>query len=367
MNIIIWEKWNCGDYMGPEKMYRVCGQSKRDLEELYEKFLPVYNLEQEIPDFYERRIHSLNYDKKSQCEAIIVRFKEKGLSDDIVPWKENGIIGKYKLKDLQYRIIPEFFSPWEVMSIPMWLKFNYIPNKNISQSTIDCAWEKFVEKIDKIKLDSKKLGRDEYFQTTINFPNDVHKTKLIEGIPYNGFIKDSLFNLPKVYQNFIDNKKLPIFVEFLGNSKTNKSKFIQKSGFDEVLVNSMYFFNSPMDVVIGGRLLQHNSIGNVTIPTIEDLGEHLFKNLNLSQNNFTLNMFLDKSDIIGWENGEYVYEDKSYHIENIRIIENKDNYYEDAVAELELWANIYNIIIDFEIKNNNLCEYKELFDKIVFV
>jgi hypothetical protein len=367
MDIIVWEKWNCGDYMGPEKMYRVCGQSKRNLEELYEKFLPVYNLEQEIPDFYERRVNSLNYDKKSQCESIITRFEEKGLSDDIVPWKENSIIGKYKLKDLQYRIIPEFFSPWEVMSIPMWLKFNYIPNKNISQSTIDCAWKKFIEKIDKIRLDSKKLGRDEYFQTTINFPNDVHKTKLIEGIPYNGLIKDSLFNLSKVYQNFIDNKKVPIFMEFLVDSKTSKSKFIQKSGFDEVLVNSMYFSNSPIDIVVGGRLLQHNRIGNTTMTTIEDLGEHIFKNLNLSQNNFTLNMFLDKSDIIGWYNGEYVYEDKSYHIENIRIIENKDNYYEDAIVKLELWEDIYNIIIDFQFKNNTLYEYKELFDKIVFV
>ena len=73
----VWEKWNCGDYMGPEKMYRVCGQSKRNLEELYEKFLPVYNLKQEIPDFYERRIHSLNYDKKSQYESMIARFEEK--------------------------------------------------------------------------------------------------------------------------------------------------------------------------------------------------------------------------------------------------------------------------------------------------
>ena len=61
---------------------------------------------------------------------------------------------------MQYRIIPEFFSPWEIMSIPMWLKFNYIPNKNTSQSTINYAWKKFVQKINKIKLDSKKFGKD---------------------------------------------------------------------------------------------------------------------------------------------------------------------------------------------------------------
>ena len=43
MDIIVWEKWNCGDYMGPEKMYRVCGQSKRNLEELYEKLNIIPN------------------------------------------------------------------------------------------------------------------------------------------------------------------------------------------------------------------------------------------------------------------------------------------------------------------------------------
>lgn len=371
MNDIIWERWNCGDYVGPEQMYRICGQNREKLSEFYNKLLPIYNFDLEDISFYEKRIKCLTYDKKSQISYMNERFLEKELPSNLIPWDLNGINGKHKLKDLQYRILPEFFSPSEIISIPMWIKFNYLSKKEISNSCIKYSWKKFIKKILKIKLSAKNIGKEEYFKTTLNFSDEIdeiNRSKLIEDMPYGRFAKDSLFDFPITYNNFIENKNLPIFMElgFDYENEGNKIELIQKSGFNEILINHMYFSNSPMDVIIGGRFVEHNSIGNVSLETLESLEGYIFKTLKLCKEQYNLNIFLNKSDQIGWLMGKYPYQDKSYHIENIQIVKIKNNYYEDYIYELELWNKIYHIIIDFQFEDSSLSEYKHLLDKIVF-
>ena len=365
MNDIIWEKWNCGDYVGPESMYKICGQSQRNLKEFENKLLPTYQFDLNEIIFYERKIKSINYDKSSQIQSMKERLDERGLPMSVVPLEKNYEEGNKELKEFVYRILPEFFSPIELMSVPMWLKFNFFSGKKISTEQITNCWDKFIKKINKIKFYSKKIGKDEYFNTTLNFPLDVHDLKLIQSIPYGGLIKDSLYNIPRIYQDFIENKKLPIFMELIPNSN-NKPILVQKSGFNESLMNSMYFSNDFFDFVIGGRLVKHNESGNISMTTIEILEDYIFKSLKISKNNFFINTFFDKNDVDGWLNGKYKFQEKSYHIENVQVLEIKDNYYEDALVQLELWKKIYSDIIDFKFETLSLDEYKNLFDKITF-
>lgn len=93
--------------------------------------------------------------------------------------------------------------------------------------------------------------------------------------------------------------------------------------FCEVLVNYKYFFNSPMDVIFGGQGIAIHNAGDVNVPTIEKLGEHLIDKCDLDTNTSVMNVFIDRCDLFSWRGGTTTFEDKSYYVRDVKIFEKK--------------------------------------------
>jgi hypothetical protein len=174
---------------------------------------------------------------------------------------------------------------------PLLLKFNYISNHTVSKNTIDLAWSNFIEQINCIVGGVEKFGKEEFFQKTMDLSiysgeefknqNISEKFNRLSLHNYGGFIKNYIYNLPKLYRDFQIYKNFPIFMKPIVkpnelNLSDSSYGLEQTFGFDTVLINDMYFSNSPLDMVIGGSFLEQDT----KLPTIEKLCEYIFENFN---------------------------------------------------------------------------------------
>jgi hypothetical protein len=254
------------------------------------------------------------------------------------------------------------------------LKSNCISNKVLSEDLINYCWRRFVIDVCSIKRNSNKLGREEYFEQTLNnyrLDSKVSEDNIISerlsmfNYENSRFIKTYLVDLPEIYKNFQSDKKMPVFLNTTFDAETGKYKIITKSSFGEVLINSKYFLNSPIDVIIGDTYLEHNSIGDKNIPTIESICDFIIKKMDISSDDCIIDIFLVRNDADSWTDGITKLKDKSYTISGVEISKKKDNYYEDAMNKLYIWKKIYDFIVDSELNSDE--DFKLLFDKIVFI
>lgn len=299
----------------------------------------------------------------------------------------------------KYRFVDGKNSP-----TPLLLKFNYISNHTVSKNTIDIAWSNFIEQINWIVGGVEKFGKEEFFQKTMDLSiysgeefknqNISEKFNRLSLYNYGGFIKNYIYNLPKLYRDFQIYKNFPIFMKPI--VKPNESNLsvcsyglTQTFGFDTVLINDMYFSNSPLDMVIGGSFLEQDT----KLPTIEKLCEYIFENLKLSSDEYSMNIVIDRNkdfelryqtsdprnnivrslftlteykEMCSSGNPIILNVNRAHYIEKIQINKIEENYYETAMSKLYTWKNIFDIIIDFDIRSSKELEpYKKLFDKIV--
>ena len=90
----------------------------------------------------------------------------------------------------------------------------------------------------------------------------------------------------------------------------------------------------------------------------------ILNNLNIT-NDPIIDIFTNRIDGKNWDDNLSNYDDKMYFIENIELSEKKDNYYEDCIDLIYNWRKIYNIIVNFEFKDDSIDEYRRLLDKII--
>jgi hypothetical protein len=299
----------------------------------------------------------------------------------------------------KYTLMDEKNSP-----APLLLKFNYISNHTVSKNTINFAWSNFIEQINCVVRGVEEFGKEEFFQRTMDLSiylgeefkngNISEKFNRLSLYNYGGFIKNYIYDLPKLYRDFQIYKNFPIFMKPI--VKTNESNLsdgryslTQTFGFDTVLINDMYFSNSPLDMVIGGSFLEQDT----KLPTIEKLCEYIFENLKLSSDEHSMNIVINRNkdfelryqtsdprnnivrslftlteykEMCSSGNPIILNANRAHHIEKIQINKIEENYYENAMSKLYTWRNIFDIIIDFDIKSSKELEpYKKLFDKIV--
>jgi hypothetical protein len=250
----------------------------------------------------------------------------------------------------------------------------------------------------------EEFGKEEFFQRTMDLSiylgeefkngNISEKFNRLSLYNYGGFIKNYIYNLPKLYRDFQIHKNFPIFMKPIAKPNepdlsVSRYGLTQTFGFDTVLMNDMYFSNSPLDMVIGGSFLEKDT----KLLTIEKLCEYIFENLKLSSDEYSMNIVINRNkdfelrhrtsdprnnivnnlftlnqykDMCSTGNPIILNVNRSHHIEKIEINKIEENYYESAMSKLYTWKNIFDIIIDFDIKSSKELEpYKKLFDKIV--
>jgi hypothetical protein len=286
---------------------------------------------------------------------------------------------------------------------PLLLKFNYISNHTVSKNTIDLAWLNFIEQINCVVHGVEEFGKEEFFQRTVDLSislgeefengNISEKFNRLSLYNYGGFIKNYIYNLPKLYRDFEIHKNFPIFMKPIvkpneSNLSASSYGLAQTFGFDTVLINDMYFSNSPLDMVIGGSFLEQDA----KLPTIEKLCDYILQNLKLSSDEYSMNIVIDRNidfelryqtseprntvhnlftlkeykEMCSSGNPIILNVNRAHYIEKIEINKIEENYYENAMSKLYTWRNIFDIIIDFDIRSSEESElYKKLFDKIV--
>ena len=309
-----------------------------------------------VPYFYERKLSSFTYDIEEWKKSMHDFGEKHNFPMEEIPWSETR--SSEKLKTFKSETT-QFFSEEELGSVPMHLKYNYFAEITLSPTSIEYCWIKFVEEINNLRKKSRLLGEHNCFDTYFSFSYSEFNSKLIPQIPEAGFVKTPLFKVKNIFENFEKNIKLPIIMD----SVVEKSANLSNNGnfllpppvsFCEVLVNYKYFFNSPMDVIFGGQGIVAHNTGDVNVPTIEKLGEHLINKCDLDTNTAVMNVFIDRCDLFSWRDGTTTFEDKSYYVRDVKIFEKKDNYYEDLLQQLITSKKIYNTIIGYKPDEDEL-------------
>jgi hypothetical protein len=309
-----------------------------------------------VPYFYERKLSSFTYDIE-EWKTSMRNFGEKhNFPVGEIPWgelRDSEKTKKFKSKGI------ELLSQEELGSVPMHLKYNYFTKNTITLTSIEYCWIKFVDEINNLRKKFRLLGEHDCFNAYFSFSYSEFNSKFISQIPENGFVKTPLFNIKNIFENFQKNIKLPILmdsvVEGSGYFPKDTNFFLVPSvSFCEVLVNYKYFFNSPMDVIFGGQGVNEHNIGDVSVPTIEKLGEHLIDKCDLDINSAVMNVFIDRCDLFSWKSGTSIFDGKSYYVRDVKIFEKKDNYYEDLLQQLVTSKKIYNTIIGYKPDEDQL-------------
>lgn len=321
--------------------------------------------------FYNRKVENFTYNKKDMKNAIIKHLKSKKLSAGVFPWGET----KNSDKSIKFAsILAENYTEEELGDAPMLINFNYLSDTEISEEGIVSKVVKdFKSQVTSIKFYANKMGSEEYFESTLNSfmsnPEVNQNRQVTErlskfNLHNGGFITTYLAKLPQIHNKFEYYKKFPIFISTKFDSSLGKYTSNPTSSFGEILINSHCFSNSPMDIVVCDPRVEHNTIGNKKIKTIEELCSFILTNLNIT-NDPIIDIFTNRIDGKNWNDNLSNYDDKMYYIENIELSEKKDNYYEDCIDLIYNWRKIYNIIVNFEFKDDSIDEYRRLLDKII--
>jgi hypothetical protein len=317
-----------------------------------------------VPYFYERKLSSFTYDLKEWKESINDFGKKTNFSMDEVPWGEKRDSDKSKRFKSNSS---EFYTQEQLGSVPMHLKYNYHSDNTMSNNVIDFCWNEFIKQVNFTRKKYKLLGESDSFNSFLCFSYQDFNSKLIPIMPEYGFTNNPLFNIKKSYDNFKSGKRCPIFMDTIVDSKYKTLSLMPSVSFCEVLINYKYLSNSPIDVVFGGQKVNKHNIGDVNVPTLEDLSDYLINKLNFSKDNSFINVFIDRCDLLTWKTGVTTFDDKCYYVRDVKIFEKKDNYYKDLLNEIVSFKKIYETIINYKPNQEelNLEDCQTLLDQIV--
>lgn len=322
--------------------------------------------------FYTRKVENFTYNKKDMRDAIIKHLKSRNLSSSAFPWGET----KNSDKSIKFAsVLAENYTEEELGNAPMLMNFNYFSKKIVPDSIIFKIWDDFKSQIHNLKSSADKFGAEEYFEITLNSfmsnPQVCENRQVIEPLStFNsengGFINTYLAKLPEIYKKFEYYRKFPIFIKTSFDTSYDKYVSNPTSCFGEILVNHYYFSNSSWDIVTHDPRIEHNTIGDKNIPTVEELCSYILNNLN-SVEDPIIDIFIDRSDAKTWDDDVSNYDDKMYYIDTIQFNEKKEDYYQDCIDSLYIWKKVYDIIINFDIdtKQASTQEFDVLLNKIV--
>lgn len=313
---------------------------------------------------YAKRHSSFAYDAKEWKKLMIDFGKKFNFPIEEIPWGEN--IRSDKSKKFTSKVI-EFFTEEELSSVPIHLKYNYYSDNTMTTHIVNFCWNEFVKHVNNIRKICEVRGESDSFQSFLSFSYQDFNSKLMPIMPEFGFTTNPIFNIKKIYDSFKSGNKFPIFMDTVFDKKYKTLSLMPSVSFCEVLINYKYFFNSPMDVIFGGQGIEEHNIGNVEVPTIETLSKHILKNLNSNLKDSTVNIFIDRSDLLTWMAGTTTFDECSYYVRDIKVFEKKDNYYEDLLKEITLFKKIFKTIINFKTDTEelNLEDCKILLDELV--
>jgi hypothetical protein len=319
-----------------------------------------------VPYFYERKLSSFTYDVKEWKESMNAFANKSNFPIEEIPWDEKRDSDKSKRFKLKSS---EFYTQEELGSIPMQLKYNYYSDNTIENPVIDFCWNEFIKQVNFTRKKYKLLGESGSFDSFLCFSYQEFNSKLISTMPEYGFTNNPLFNIKKSYDNFKSGKRFPIFMDTILDGQYRTLSLMPSVSFCEVLINYNYFSNSPIDVIFGGQGVDVHNIGNVDVPTLEDFRNYLVNKLNFSKDNFFMNVFIDRCDLLTWKSGKTTFDDKCYYVRDVKIFEKKDNYYKDLLNEIVSFKKIYDTIINYkpEQEELNFEDCKILLDKIIEV
>lgn len=225
------------------------------------------------------------------------------------------------------------FNNCEVSKYNIKVGCKYLIDIIIPKKMIVDAWKTFILDVNELKNNSKKIGRNEYFNQTI----EVDRISSI--LPLDDFNRTFLTKLPYLYFDLEKNGKymFPIFMKSIYD-QNKKNRTVQVGGFGKILISSRYFSTKKIDIFISNR---NNSINEI---------ENFCKTFNRDSN---LQVFLEK------------YEDdfNDYYVDCIETVGEETNFFDKTIECLDLWKYIFNIIIDSKL--NSLNDYKNLLDAIV--
>lgn len=254
------------------------------------------------------------------------------------------------------------------------INFYYVPNKKLSDSLTKPSWDNFVSEVLNIKQNAIEFGKSEYFHRTVeSFSEMIVKNKgSIElgeriakfNIKNGSIINSNIIKLPYLYRDRAREGRfiLPIFMtHFYGNDtntyshkeRSTPTNIKQLSGSKEILINSIYFANAPMNIVFSAKTADNKTYmgENKKFKTIEEFCEFIFEDSILPFRYLITDVML----------GKYLKSiEGEYYIESMAISRNKTNYYNDMLKLVNLWEKIYNDIVDFQGN-----DYRILLDKIV--
>lgn len=313
-----------------------------------------------VPYFYKRKLSSFTYNVEEWKREMYNFGKRTNFPMEYVPWGEKRDSNKFKKFKSKS---DEFFTEEELGTVPMKLYFTYNSDNIIDDKIIKFCWEKFTSQINSIRVKSKLVGKGNYFGCLLDFSKNQFQSKTIPEIPEYGFEKNSILLIKEIHQNFLDKKKFPVFISPININKYSPKLF---ASFCEILINYEYFSNSPIDIILGCK--NNNICKTDSEPqTVEQLSDHILKNLNFSKNKYKVNIFIDRCDKASWNANETIFDDKSYYIRDIKVFEKKDNHYEDLLNKISEYKKIYNLIIEYKpnIDYLNFGECKLLLNQII--
>ena len=298
-----------------------------------------------VPHFYERKLPTFTYSQEEWIKTTNKGIEEKKYPKENFPWGEK----RYSDKMKKFKsTLKDFFTEEELSSVPMHLKYNYFSDNTMTNSVIDFCWNEFLKQVNITRKKCKFLGESKTFDFFLCFPYREFNSKLIPTMPEYGFTNNPLFNIKKSYNNFKEGNKFPIFMDTISDGEYKILSLMPSVSFCEVLINYKYFSNSPIDVIFGGQGTDMHNIGDVDVPTLEDFSNYLIDKLHISKENSSINVFIDRCDLLTWHAGVTTFDDKCYYIRDVKIFEKKDNYYEDLLNEIVSFKKIYETIINYK-------------------
>ena len=224
------------------------------------------------------------------------------------------------------------FNNCEVSKYNVKVSYRYLKDIKIPKKMIVDVWKVFILDVNKLKNNVQKIGRNEYFEQTI----EVDRINYI--LPSDTFNRTFLTKLPYLYGDLKKDGKyiFPIFMKSIYD-KNGRVKIVRTGGNGKILILDRYFSNKKIDIFISNRNTDTNEIENFCKIFNEDSHLQVF-----------LEKYLDNDE---------------YYVECIEIVSQKNNFFDRTLESLELWKYIFNTIVDSKL--NSLNDYKNLLDEIV--
>ena len=296
------------------------------------------------PYSYERKLSTVAYSQKEWKEAVNKFAEGKNLSEEDLPWGEKR--NSEKLIEFQ-STADELFTKEELSLVPIWLKFNYFENKKPTSDLIEYSWIAFSNYVNDLR-EANYRGGEQYLYSLLEVSSENIKSKSIPFLSEFGFVNNPVLNIKNTFQSFQQKTNLPIFIEAIESGDDKSILLDRTDSFCDILINSEYFSNSPIDMIFGGRVFGEHNRGTVDIPTVESLCDKFKNKVNISHKDLIVNIFIDRSDFDVWINNRSTFEDKCYHLRSATTFKKKKNYYDDFLNQISDIKKVYEIIVNYK-------------------